>query len=258
MAARAVWKGVVSFGDVELPVKLYSAVEDRKVHFRLLHAKDHHPVEQRMVHPGTGEVVPREGIRRGLEVERGVFVVLDPEELDELTPPPDRTIEITRFVDPAEINHQWYRRPYFLGPDGDDDGYFALAEAIGAREVEGVARWTMRKKRYLGALRVRGDHLMLIALRPAEEVVQLPTIEPAAGRRPGEREVALADQLVGTLAGPFDPAEWRDEYRDRVLAYVEKRARGERVALPKARRAARGGSLEAALSRSLAAAEAHG
>lgn len=252
--ARAVWKGVISFGAIELPVKLYSAVEDHRVHFRLLHRPDQVPVKQQMVHPGTGRPVPHEDIQRGLELERGLFVRLRPEELESLEPEPDRTIRITRFVEPSEINHQWYRRPYYLGPDGDDEGYFALAEALGERELEGVALWTMRKKRYSGALRVRGDHLMLIALRHAEEVVQVPALEAPSSRRPGAAEIRLAEQLVEALAGPFDPSEWHDEHRERVMDFIERRARGEQVELKPTRRERPSGSLADALRQSVAAA----
>ena len=229
MTARAMWKGTVAFGDTELPVKLYAAVQEQRVHFRLLHATDGVPVEQQMVHPVTGERVADDEVTRGLEVERGVFVKFGSDELEALTPPADRAIRVTRFVERGSIARAWYARPYYLGPDGDREGYYALAEALAERDVEGVTHWTMRKKRYAGVLRAHEGHLALFAVRRAEEVVELPAIEPAPRDRPAPEERALAEQLVAALEGDFDPTMWRDEYRERVREHVERRARGEEL-----------------------------
>ena len=252
--ARAIWKGVLRFGSAEVPVKLYSAVQDRSVHFRLLHEKTNTPVKQRMVDPLTGKEVPYDEVRRGYEVEEGVFVLLDEEELDELEPEKSRDIEITRFLEPELINHQWYDRPYHLGPDGDDAAYFALEKALGKKGREGVARWTMRNKEYLGALRAEDGHLMLITLRHAEEVIPAAALEPPGGRKPEPRELKMAEQLIDALAAEFDPTEWRDEYRDRVLELIEAKAEGKTVRFrqPAKKRAA--GDLAASLEASIAAA----
>jgi DNA end-binding protein Ku len=235
MAARAIWKGVIRFGSVEVPVKLYSAVQDRNVHFRLLEAKKKAPVSQRMVNPETGKPVPHEEIRRGWETDDGAFVILAPEELAELEPEASRDIEVTRFLDPAAINHQWYDRPYYLGPDGDEASYAALARALESEGREGVARWVMRKKEYVGALRAVGGYPMLITLRNAEEVVPASALEPPQGRALDPRELNMAEQLIDALSGEFDPAEFRDEYRDRVLEFVEKKAKGGSVKVKKFR-----------------------
>lgn len=252
--ARAIWKGVLRFGSAEVPVKLYSAVQDRSVHFRLLHEKTSTPVKQRMVDPRTGKEVPYDEVRRGYEVEEGVFVLLDEEELGELEPEKSRDIEVTRFLEPELINHQWYDRPYHLGPDGDDASYFALVKALGKKGREGVARWTMRNKEYLGALRSEDGHLMLITLRHAEEVIPASALEPPGGRKPEPRELKMAEQLIDALAAEFDPTEWRDEYRDRVLELIEARAEGKTVQFrqPAKKRAA--GDLAASLEASIAAA----
>jgi len=235
MAARAIWKGVIRFGSVEVPVKLYSAVQDRNVHFRLLDAKKKTPVSQRMVNPDTGQPVPHEEIRRGWATDDGAFVVLEADELAELEPEPSRGIEVTRFLDPAKINHQWYDRPYFLGPDGDEEAYAALVRALEKEGREGVARWVMRKKEYAGALRVVAGRLMLITLRSAEEVVPASALEPPQGRALDARELKMAEQLVDALSGDFDPAEYRDEYRDRVHEFVAKKAKGGSVQVKKFR-----------------------
>ena len=227
--ARAIWKGVIRFGSVDVPVRLYSAVEDRAVHFRLLHGKDGMPVEQHMVNPVTDEVVSKERIRKGFAVDAGVFVMLEDSELSEIEPEPSRDIEILRFVKPAVISHQWYERPYYLGPDGENGAYFALARALGHKKLEGVARWTMRKRTYHGALCARGNHLLLITIRHAEEIVLADALEPPEGRKPDQREVTMARQLISALEGRFDPSEFRDEYRDKLMELIEAKARGEKI-----------------------------
>src|SRR5579885_1217877 len=150
--ARAIWKGVLKLGKEELPIKMYSAVEDRTVHFRLLHVRDRAPVEQVIVRKSTGREVPKDEQRKAFPVEKDTAVILQPQELVELEPPPSREIDLCRFVSPSLLSDQWYDRPYYLGPDEDDEDYFALADALARQQVVGIARWVMRKKRYLGAL----------------------------------------------------------------------------------------------------------
>lgn len=251
MAARAIWKGRIRFGDVEVPVKLYSAVQDRSVHFRLLHAKDMEPVKQQMVNPETGKVVENEDVRRAYQTEDGDLVMLDDDELAELEPDASRDIAITRFVDPEVITHQWYDRPYFLGPDDDDDAYSTLVEALRGQQLEGVARWVMRKKEYVGALRLDGDHLMLMTLRHAGEVVPATALKPPGGRALDQREVKMAAQLVAALEDELDMTEFRDEYRDRVLELVQAKAEGKVVKFPSAPKKQAEKSLAAMLEQSV-------
>jgi DNA end-binding protein Ku len=260
VAARAIWKGVIRIANgeagPELPVKLYSAVQDRQVRFHLLHAADGGRVQQRMIHPETGEVVPAEKIQKGFEAEPGVFVLLGEEELSALEPEPAREIRVTRFVDPEALAQQWYDRPYYLGPDGSRQAYFALAQALSTSGKEGVARWVMRKKRYLGALRPTGDgHLLLVTLRHAGEVITADQLEAPGGRAMDAKELELAKQLVAALEGSFDPADYRDDYRQRVLELVESKAKGKKLPAPKApRRPKKAPPLGEALEASLKAA----
>lgn len=235
MAARAIWKGVIRFGAVSVPVKFYSAVEDRNIRFRLLHAKDKSPVEQRMVHPHTGEPVPADQVRRGFETGEGDIVILTDEELESLAPEFSREIEIIRFLAPERISHQWYDRPYYMGPDGDPELYFALAQALAREKKEGIARWSMRKKRYVGALGVDNGYLKIITLRHAGEVVSVAGLPRPAGRELDPREIKMAEQLVGALEGAFDPAAYRNTYRDQVMAMIETKARGGTIRMAKVR-----------------------
>jgi len=236
LMARAMWKAVLSLGDVEVPVKLYAAVEDRGIHFRLLHAKDHVPVVQRMVDPSTGEEVPKGHERRGLEVEPGVFVVLDPGDIAEVEPKPSRIIEVTRVVPRAAVDVGWFRRPYLLGPDGKDADYCALARALADAEQVGIARWVMRSTRYVGALAAHGPHLALVTMLSADEVVSADQLARPEGPTISKAERKLAEQLVSALDAPFDPAMLRDEHRERVQELIDAKAKGKKITFERAPR----------------------
>jgi DNA end-binding protein Ku len=246
------WKGDLTIGRTHVAVRFYSAVEDRDVHFRLLHGKDKQPVSQRMVNAETGKPVPRENVRRGFEVDSGVFVLLDDDELASLEPEPSRQVEVKEFVARRAISPQLYERPYWLGPDGDQNAYLALAKALAAKEVHGIVHWTMRKKRYVGALHSDGEHLMIVTLRFGDEVVLPAELDAPAGPELRAAERRMAEQLVAALEGEFDPTEFHDEFRERVLEMVKRKARGGKVEparrpQPKRREV----SLEQALERSL-------
>lgn len=252
--ARAIWKGVLRFGDHAVPVKLYSAVEDRTVRFRLLHDESGRPVKQRMVNPTSGEVVDYEDIRRGYELEEGVFVLLDDEELEAIEPEKSRDIEVTRFLEPAAVSHPWYDRPYHLGPDGEVAAYYALTDALATEAREGLAHWTMRNREYIGALRSAEGHLMLVTLRHAAEVIPVTALEPPSGPEPEPKELKMAEQLVATLEGDFDPTDFEDEYRSRVLELIEAKAEGRTIELRRPEKRQVTGDLVASLEASLQAA----
>jgi DNA end-binding protein Ku len=258
MAARAIWKGRVRFGEVDVPVKLFSAVQDRTVHFRLLDAGRGEPVRQEMVTRDGGRAVEPQQIRKAFPTEDGDLVILEEEDLAQVEPEPSRDIHVTRFVPPDEITHRWYDRPYYLGPDGEEEAYFALHSALRKKGREGVARWVMRKKEYVGALRVEGDYLMLITLRHAGEVVAASALRAPGGRDLDERELRMARQLVAAMEDDFDIAAYRDEYRDRVLELVKAKAAGKVIRFPKAPARAAEKSLADVLERSLAAAAGKG
>jgi len=153
--------------------------------------------------------------------------VVTDEELAKLEPKASRDIEVTEFVPTEAISQQWYERPYYLGPDGDEKSYFALAEALNNRDREGVAHWVMRKKNYVGALRAEGDYLLLVTLRNAAEVISAKDLPKPAGRAPTAKELNMAKQLVGMLEDEFNPADYKDEYRERVMEFIEKKAKGK-------------------------------
>ncbi|HVF17109.1 MAG TPA: Ku protein, partial [Steroidobacteraceae bacterium] len=161
------WKGSIELGKHKVGVKMYSAIEDRTVHFHMLHRKDHAPVEQHIVRKDTGEDVAKEEMRKAFAVTKDTAVILQPEDLEKLVPPESRDIHVCRFVPPSVLGDQWYERPYYLGPDEDEDSYFALAQALERKKMIGIARWVMRKKRYVGALSALDGYLTVSTLRRA-------------------------------------------------------------------------------------------
>jgi DNA end-binding protein Ku len=252
---RAMWKASLELGKLHVPVKLYAAVEERKIHFRLLHGVDRVPVAQRMVDPRSGEEVPPDEIRRGVEIEPGVFVVIDDEEQDAGEPKPSRAIEVTRVVPRDALDIAWFERPYYLGPDGDAAHYAAIARVLGEGDQLGIARWVMRGKRYFGALEGRDSHLALIAMHTADEVVTARQLEPPSGPAISRAERELGEQLVSALAGEFDPSELRDEYRERVEKLIAAKRRGKRYAVKESSPPRAAGDLGSALRRSIQAAK---
>jgi DNA end-binding protein Ku len=235
MAARAIWKGVVHVGTLEVPVKLYSAVQDHSVRFRLLHKTDKQPVKQQLISSDSEETVEYESVKKAFPITRGRLVMLEKEELEGLQPKDSRDIEITRFVNLGDIDHRWYERAYYLGPDGNQKAYFAAAAALAKKKKEGVARWTMRDRSYVGALRAEDGYLMLITLRHAEEIIASDSLKPPAGRPLAQREIEMAGQLLAALHDDFDPAQFKDEYRERVMELVETKAAGRKPKVVKFR-----------------------
>lgn len=253
MGARAIWKGIIRCGQVSIPVKLYAAVEDKTLHFRLLHAKDQVPVRQELVHPDSNAIVPRDQVRHGFATEDGRLAILSDADLATLTPDSSRDIVLSGFLPAAAIDHRWYERPYFLGPDGDPASYSALSAALEGQEIEGLARWVMRRQEYIGVLRLHGQYPVLITLRHAEEIVAASELSPPAGRRIAAGEMAMAEQLIGMMAARFDLAQYQNEYRQRLLALIERKSRGKVIKLQKAVRKKTSSDLQAALAASLQA-----
>ncbi len=180
-------------------------------------------------------------------------MILKPDELAALSPGESRDIQLSRFVPTSAIDPQWYDRPYYLGPDGSEKSYYALTAALGRSDLEGIARWVMRKKAYVGALRVRDDNLVLVTLRHAGEVVPLESLDLPSGPALDQKELDMAKQLMGMLEADFDPNEYRDEYRDQVRALIDSKKRGRKPKLKVVTPTARTDDLTAALSASLRA-----
>src|SRR6266404_1342035 len=251
MAARAIWKGELKIDGTRVPVKLYAALTDQAVRFHILDRRSKTRVRQHMVDADGGREVANEEIQKGFEVAPGTFVILDEKELESVEPKATREIELKNFVPPQAIAPEFYDRPYYLGPDGDQTGYFALAEALLKPDREGVAHWVMRKQPYVGALRAEGDHLVLFTLRSAEEVLSAKELPRPAGRAPDKKELSMAKQLVELLRGEFNPKDYQDEYRQRVKEFVEKKAKGRAPKLHLVKNKRQPASLDKVLSKSI-------
>jgi DNA end-binding protein Ku len=245
------WKGVLRVGKLSLPTTLHAAVEDAAVHFHLLHDEDGVRVRQRLVNPVTGERRSDGEVHKGFEIASGSFVMFTEEELASLEPEPSRDIRFHSFVPRSAIGPAWYDRPYYLLPDGQEEGYFALAKILASRGEAGIAHWVMRKKQYHGAVVPHGDHLVVVTLRTIDEVLKAPKVEPIH-RAADARELAMAEQLVTALSGDFAPEEFEDQHRSRVRALVEAKARGKKPKTPRVPGRAPQKSLSAALEASLA------
>lgn len=257
MSARAVWKGVIGFGGEQVPVKLYSAVNDRAVHFRLLDRRRHRPVHQAMIEPESGKVISRESQRKAV-IDKRQRVLFDKDELQSLAPEPSREIEVMHFLPAGTIDHQWYQRPYFLGPDNDAEAFAAFAAALADSEREGLVHWVMRHKAYVGALRDHEGQPLLITLRHLDEVVDADALEPPSGAKLDGREVKMATDLIEMYAADFEPRTYQDEYRQRLEALVETKRSGKRVKARRRRRQAPSDDIASSLEASLARERKHG
>jgi DNA end-binding protein Ku len=234
---------------------MYAAVEDRTIHFNLLHKKDLAPVEQHIVRKDTGKEVSKEDVRKAYSISRDTAVILEPDELAKLVPPDSRDIHICRFVPYAALGDQWFDRPYYLGPDGGTTDYFAFVEALKRKEVIGIAQWVMRKKRYVGALSATDGYLTMSTLRRADQVLEFSGIESDKATTPHANELKLAEQLVSSIAADFDPQLWQNEYRQRLCQLIEAKARGEKIKPPPRKKRPPQGSLADSLKASIAAAK---
>jgi DNA end-binding protein Ku len=251
MAARAMWKADLALGETKVPVKLYSAAQDTTVHFRLLHATDNAPVKQQLVDPETEQPVAPAETKKAVMVDRGVYVVLSAEEQAALTPKPSRLISVEQVVTSSAVDERWFDRPYYLGPDGDEEAYFALAETLKKRDSVGIVHWVLRSKRYVGALQSSGGYLLLDTLRFAQQIVEVGAVRPNANRTPDKREIALAEQLIGALEDRFDATEFRDEYQEQLRNLLAAKAEDKVVRFPRAPKRERSDSLLASLQASL-------
>ena len=255
---RSIWSGAISFGLVNVPVKVYSAVSPKTVRFHQLDSKTGTRISQRRVNPQTGEEVPYEDLVKGFELTRDRYVVIRPEELDAIAPEKSRTIDIEDFVDLAEIDPVYYDHPYWLVPDkGAAKAYALLVQAMREAGKVAIARVVLRNKEHLVALRPSGGGLMMETMVFHDEVVpsdDLDELLAAAETQASDREVGMAKQLIDSLTTAFDPERYRDSYREKVLELIERKAQGEEIAVqPEAPAPARVPDLMAALEASLAA-----
>ncbi|MBI3180592.1 MAG: Ku protein [Myxococcales bacterium] len=229
---RPIWSGSIAFGLVNVPVKLYSAFSQREVRFNMLHGEDGGRIRQKRVCIKGGHEVPFEEVVKGYEVSPDHFVVISPEELEALDPEATRTIDIEDFVSLEEIDPIYWEHTYYLVPDrGAAKAYALLHQALQKSGRVGIARVVMRTKQYLCTLRPLGRALALSTMQYADEIVPAEKLEglPAKEQKPDPRELEMAEQLVESLTTRFEPEKYRDDYRERVLELIERKATGKKI-----------------------------
>jgi DNA end-binding protein Ku len=230
---QAIWTGSISFGLVTVPVRLVSATRSQDVRFNQLEAATGSRIRYRRVSEQTGEEVPNDQIVKGYELENGHYVLLDNDELSALKPSASRMIEIEDFVDLSEIDPVYFEQPYYLVPDKDAAKAYRLLSRIMEDENKvAVGRFVLRSKEALVAIRPIDGMLCLETMRYADEVLAVDRELVDSQPEPSERELEMARQLVDTLSGTFDPEKYHDEYREEVLALIERKAAGEDIVAP--------------------------
>jgi DNA end-binding protein Ku len=234
---RAIWSGSISFGLVNIPVKLYSAVSRKTVHFNQLDSRTRARVRQKRVSAEDGSEVPYEQIVKGYELAGGSYVVVTDDELAALDPKAVRTIDIDEFVDLVDIDPIFYDAAYYLVPDRSSKPYALLARAMEDTGKVGIAHFVMRTKQYLAALRPQGGRLLLSTMVYADEIndpTEIPELAEVGDVEIAERELKMAEQLIESLSTGFEPDKFHDTYREAVLDLIERKASGEEVVVPAA------------------------
>jgi DNA end-binding protein Ku len=255
---RSIWTGAISFGLVNVPVKLYSAVSKKTVRFHQLHESDGVRIQQKRVCPADGEEVAWDDIVKGYEISPDRYVVVTSEELEALDPKKTRTIDIEEFVDLEDIDPLYYDHPYYLLPgQGAAKPYKLLADAMKDAGKVAIARVVIRTKEQLVAIRPLGDVLAMATMNFADEVVDPDSFDEAPGEDVDttKRELDMARQLIESLTADFDPEKYHDEYREAVLEMIERKADGEEIVIQPAEEPEKVPDLMAALEASLAKAK---
>ena len=230
---RAIWSGSISFGLLNVPVKLYSAVSKKSVSFRELRESDGSRVRHKRVAEADGEEVDYQDMVKGYEIAPDQYVVITKDELEEMNPKKTRAIEILDFVDLDAIDPIYFDHPYYLGPDkGAERAYDLLTRAMGESNKVAIARFVLRNRESLAAIRPMDGVLTMATMRFADEVVSPGEISEILGEevdKPQKRELEMAQALIDSLTSEFDPDQYHDEYREQLLALIERKAKGESI-----------------------------
>ena len=256
---QAIWTGSISFGLLNVPVRLYSAVARRNIALREIRESDSARIKHRRVAEGTDEEVPYENIVKAYEIAPGRYVPLTKDEMAALAPEKTRAIEVQDFVDIEEIDPMYFDSPYYLGPaDGAEKAYSLLAAAMEKSGKAAIARFVFRNKEHLAAIRAGGNVLTLTTMRFADEVVPASELDDALPQSKGKvakREQEMAEKLIESLSTDFDPSSYRDEYREQLLELIETKAEGKEIVAPETEepQPTKAPDLMAALEESIAA-----
>jgi DNA end-binding protein Ku len=262
--ARAIWSGTISFGLLNVPVRMYSAVARRNIALREIRESDSARIKHRRVAEGTDEEVPYENIVKAYELSPGQYVPLSKDEMSALAPDKTRAIDVQDFVDIEEIDPMYFDSPYYLGPaDGAEKAYSLLASAMQSSGKAAIARFVFRNKEHLSAIRASDGVLTLTTMRFHDEVVppsELDDAFPDKKQKVAKKEREMAEQLIDSLSTEFEPNQYRDEYREQLLALIEQKAEGKEIVAPEAEapKETKAPDLMAALEESIAAVKEKG
>jgi DNA end-binding protein Ku len=236
--ARALWTGSLSFGLVNVPVALVSAVRDMDLHFRQLHDKDKVPVETQRWCSEEDKEVPWDAVTRSYELDNGKQVIVTDEDLEAVEPRKTRTIDIEQFVDLDDVDPIYFDHPYWLVPAGDDEGatraYRLLLGVMESTDEAALGRFVMRAKEHLAIVRARDGALTLTTMRFADEVRPTRDVASASGKtaKPSKKELDAAVSLIEALGTDWDPSRYKDRYRQRLQKVVEKKRKGQKIEAP--------------------------
>ena len=230
--SRPIWQGSINFGLVNIPITLQTAVREKNVSFHLLSKDGSCRLRRKLYCPDTGKEVDFGDTARGIEVGTDEYVLVDEKELAKIKPEKGRSIGIEQFVDLDEIDPIYLDRPYFVAPaNGSDKAYKLLLEAMKESSRVGLARFVMRGRQYLAALRVMGDGLVLHTMHYPDEVLSLDDSLPGTlvrAKAPA-KEIQVANQLIEAMTHPLELSGFKDDYREQVEALIEQKKRGKKT-----------------------------
>ena len=230
--ARAIWKGSIAFGLVNIPIELYSAVRDHRPRFRLLHAKDQAPVRYERVCQTEGKPVGWEELVKGYEYEKGQFVVLTKDDFKTAALQKTKTVDILDFVDPTEIDDRYFETPYYMTPGkGAARSYALLREAIRDSKKMGIGKIILRETQHLAAIEVIGDALVLTMMRFSDELADLGEFSFPSSEGLRKPELSMARQLVDNLSAGWDPGKYTDEYVKNLMRIIDAKLKGRKPKL---------------------------
>jgi DNA end-binding protein Ku len=228
----AIWKGSLAFGLVNIPVELRTAVRADHISFRLLHQEDLSPVKYERVCQADGEPVPWNEIVKGYEYEKGKYVVMTDEDFKAAAIEGSKTIDIIDFVKEEEIDPRYFETPYYLVPAKNaEKSYALLREAIRSTGAVGIGKIIIRQSQHLAGIKVVGDALVLEIMRFSNELVDADEYTFPARDQVRPQELAMAEQLIGNLAEPFDPSRYTDDYRSNLMKIIKAKMKGKKPKL---------------------------
>jgi DNA end-binding protein Ku len=227
---KTMWRGAISFGLVSIPVRVYTATEEKTLRFNQLHEKDHGRIKYQRICAKDGEVVPYDEIVKGYEYEKDRYVILTDEDFDAVPVESTRAIDIAQFVDRSDIDPIYYKKTYYLGPEeAGVKAYQLLREALREGDRVGIAKVSFRDKEHLAAIRLMDEVLVLDTMFWPDEIRKGEFSELDKEVKVSDKELQMAESLIENLTEPWSPEAYRDEYRDALLGIVEKKVAGEEV-----------------------------